>query len=141
MPFSAVYETWLYRRGEDVLAAMIGVMFVAFILQITFRYLLGLSIGSTHEVSVIMWIWIIFFGAAFVVRGEEEIRFEIVYHAVGDRVRRVMIFVSSAVLIVAFAATFMPTYEYVAFMKVEKQPIWACASIICSRSTSSSSLR
>ena len=73
---------WLYRRAENVLAAMLALMFAAFILQIVFRYLLNLPIGWTNELSVILWIWLVLFGAAFVVREEEEIRFDLIY-AVG----------------------------------------------------------
>ena len=65
-------------------------MFVAFIVQIVFRYLLNLPIGWTNELSVILWIWLVLFGAAFVVREDEEIRFDLIYGAVGPRPRRVM---------------------------------------------------
>ena len=70
---------WLYRRAENVLAAMLAAMFAAFILQIVFRYLLNLPIGWTNEISVILWIWLVLWGAAFVVREEEEIRFDLFY--------------------------------------------------------------
>jgi C4-dicarboxylate transporter DctQ subunit len=52
-------------------------------LQIAFRYLFNFPVGWTQEVSVIMWIWMVLFGAAFVVREEEEIRFDLIYSAVG----------------------------------------------------------
>ena len=70
---------WLYRRAENVLAAMLAVMFAAFILQIVFRYLLNWPTGWTNEISVMLWIWLVLWGAAFVVREEEEIRFDLFY--------------------------------------------------------------
>ncbi len=76
---------WLYRRAENVLAAMLAVMFAAFILQIVFRYLLNLPIGWTNELSVILWIWLVLWGAAFVVREEEEIRFDLFYASAGPK--------------------------------------------------------
>lgn len=112
--------TWLYRRAENLLAAMLLVMFGAFILQIIFRYLLNLPVGWTNEISVILWIWIVLFGAAFVVREEEEIRFDLIYAAVGPSARRVM-FVSSAISLIAlYVVSFPATIDYVTFMKVEK---------------------
>ena len=60
-------------------------MFAAFILQIVFRYLLNLPIGWTNEISVILWIWLVLLGRAFVVREEEEIRFDLFYASAGDR--------------------------------------------------------
>ena len=64
---------------------MLGAMFAVFILQIVFRYLLNLPIGWTHEISVVLWLWMVLFGAAFVVRESEEIRFDMIYGAVGPR--------------------------------------------------------
>jgi TRAP-type C4-dicarboxylate transport system permease small subunit len=110
---------WLYRRSENVLAAMLGLMFAAFILQIVFRYLLNLPIGWTNELSVILWIWLVLFGAAFVVREEEEIRFDLIYSAVGPGARRVMFLISAIVLIVLYGISFPAVWDYVTFMKVE----------------------
>ena len=99
---------------------MLLAMFAAFILQIIFRYLLNLPIGWTNEVSVILWIWIVLFGAAFVVREEEEIRFDLIYAAVGPGARRVMFLVSAGALIILYGASLPAAVDYVTFMKVEK---------------------
>ena len=74
---------WLRRRAENVLAALLAVMFVAFIVQIVFRYLLNFPIGWTSELTVIAWLWLVLWGAAFVVKESEEIRFDLIYGAVG----------------------------------------------------------
>lgn len=110
---------WLYRRAENVLAAMLAAMFAAFILQIVFRYLLNLPIGWTNEISVVLWIWIVLWGAAFVLREEEEIRFDLIYGTVGPRVRRVMLLVSAAALVALYAISFPAVFDYVTFMKVQ----------------------
>ena len=111
---------WLHARAENVLAAMLAVMFTVFILQIFFRYIVNLPIGWTHEISVIMWLWMVLFGTAFVVRDSEEIRFDIVYSAVSDRWRRVMVVISAITLIFFFAISLPAVVDYVTFMKVEK---------------------
>jgi TRAP-type C4-dicarboxylate transport system permease small subunit len=111
---------WLHARAENILAAMLAVMFSVFILQIVFRYILNLPIGWTHEISVIMWLWMVLFGTAFVVRDSEEIRFDIVYSAVSDRWRRVMVVVTAVTLVFFFALSLPAVIDYVLFMKVEK---------------------
>jgi TRAP-type C4-dicarboxylate transport system permease small subunit len=111
---------WLYRRAENVLAAMLALMFAAFILQIVFRYLLDFPIGWTNELSVVLWIWLVLFGAAFVVREEEEIRFDLIYGAVGPGARRIMFLISTAALIVLYAISFPAVWSYVSFMHVEQ---------------------
>lgn len=111
---------WLRRRAENFAAAMLGIMFAAFILQIVFRYVLNLPIGWTHEVSVIMWLWLVLFGSAFVIRENEEIRFDIIYGAVGAGPRRVMAAITAAVLIILFSLSLPAVIDYVAFMKVQR---------------------
>ena len=53
--------TWLHARAENLLAAMLAIMFAVFIIQIVFRYVVNLPIGWTNEISVIMWIWLVLF--------------------------------------------------------------------------------
>ncbi|KPF72622.1 C4-dicarboxylate ABC transporter permease [Bosea sp. AAP35] len=111
---------WLARRAENVLALMLGAMFVVFILQIVFRYGLNLSIGWTHEISVLLWLWMVLFGAAFVTRESDEIRFDIIYGAVGPRARRVMAVITATALVALYGVSLPAMAEYVSFMKVER---------------------
>ena len=111
---------WLARRAENVLAAMLGAMFAVFIVQIVFRYLLNLPIGWTHEISVLLWLWIVLFGAAFVTRESEEIRFDILYGAAGPRARRVMGLICATALVVLYTISLPSMVDYVTFMKVER---------------------
>ena len=111
---------WLHARAENLLAAMLAVMFTVFILQIFFRYIVNLPVGWTHEISVIMWLWMVLFGTAFVVRDNEEIRFDILYSAVSNRWRRVLVVISAVILIALFSISLPAVIDYVMFMKVEK---------------------
>ena len=57
MPSSvATAVAWMRRRAENVVAALLGVMFVAFIIQIVFRYFFNFPIGWTSELSVVTWL-------------------------------------------------------------------------------------
>jgi len=111
---------WLYRRAENLQAAMLAAMFAAFILQIVFRYVLNLPIGWTNEISAVLWIWLVLWGAAFVLREEEEIRFDLLYAGAGPRTRRAMILTGAASLVALYAISFPAVLDYVTFMKVEK---------------------
>ncbi|MCP8884127.1 TRAP transporter small permease subunit [Devosia sp. XJ19-1] len=121
MPTSLVrIGTWLHARAENLLALMLGIMFTVFILQIVFRYLLNFPIGWTHEVSVIMWIWMVLFGSAFVVRDSEEIRFDILYGAARGRLRRAMVATTGLIFVALFSISLPAVVDYITFMKVEK---------------------
>ncbi|HET9352149.1 MAG TPA: TRAP transporter small permease subunit [Burkholderiales bacterium] len=111
---------WLRRRAEDIAAAMVAVMFAAFVVQIVFRYFLNFPVGWTSELSVVMWLWLVLWGAAFVVKEREEIRFDLVSELAGRRARLGMGIIAAVALVVLYGASLKPSFDYVAFMKVEK---------------------
>lgn len=110
---------WLAARAENVLALMLAVMFATFLTQIAFRYLFNLPTGWTHELSVMLWLWLVLWGAAFVIAEREEIRFDIVYGAVGTGARRVMAVISALALILLYLVSLPAVIDYVTFMKVQ----------------------
>ena len=111
---------WFHRRAENVAAAMLAVMFFAFVVQIVFRYVFNFPVGWTSELTVIMWLWLVLWGAAFVVKESEEIRFDLLSGSVGRRPRIVMGIVAGVALFVLYAASLPASWSYVTFMKVEK---------------------
>lgn len=110
---------WLRRRADDVAVALIATMFVSFLLQIVFRYVLNRPLGWTEEVTVLCWVWVVLWGASFIVADADEVRFDILYNAVSPDVRRVFTIIASIALIVLFALSLPATWRYVVFMKRE----------------------
>jgi C4-dicarboxylate transporter, DctQ subunit len=111
---------WLRRRAENVAAAMLAVMFAAFIVQIVFRYVFNFPTGWSSELAVILWLWLVLWGAAFVVKESEAIRFDLLSGKAGRRTRIVMGIVTAAAVVILYGASLPATYSYVSFMKVEK---------------------
>jgi C4-dicarboxylate transporter, DctQ subunit len=111
---------WLRRRANDIGVIMIAVMFLAFIVQIAFRYLLNFPIGWTSELTIIMWLWLVLWGASFMVREKEEIRFDLIYSNVRKRTRNAMVVLGALLLIGIYAFSFPAVADYVLFMKVER---------------------
>ena len=95
-------------------------MFVAFMVQIVFRYLFNLPIGWTIELTVVTWLWMVLWGAAFVVKESEEIRIDLVTSLVGRRGRMVMAALTGVAIVALYAISLPASYSYVSFMKVEK---------------------
>jgi len=110
---------WLRRRAENVAAAMVAVMFAAFVVQIVFRYFLNFPVGWTSELTVVMWLWLVLWGAAFVVEEREEIRIDLLSGAAGRRTRIAMGLVAGLALLALYGASLPASYSYVTFMKVE----------------------
>jgi C4-dicarboxylate transporter DctQ subunit len=111
---------WLKRRAENVIVALMAIMFVSFLLQIAFRYLLNRPLGWTDEVTVLCWVWLVLWGAAFILSDKDEIRFDIVYELVPERTRRAFTVISSLALVVLFVVSLPASWNYVLFMKREK---------------------
>ena len=110
---------WLRSGAEGVAVALLTAVFVAFIIQIVFRYVLNFPIGWTSELSSIGWIWLVLWGAAFVVREEDEIRLDIIYGGVSPEVRRVMVLFVASALVALYVISFPAVFDYVTFMKVQ----------------------
>jgi TRAP-type C4-dicarboxylate transport system permease small subunit len=111
---------WLHRRAENVAALMLAVMFSAFLIQIVFRYVFNFPVGWTSELTVILWLWLVLFGAAFVVKESEEIRFDLIVGSAGRRSRIAMGVVAGLALIALYLASLPASWSYVTFMKVER---------------------
>jgi len=111
---------WLRKGAGHVIVALIALMFVSFLLQIAFRYLLNRPLGWTDEVTVLCWVWLVLWGAAFILSDKDEIRFDIVYGHVSLRTRRTFTIISSIALVILFIASLPATWQYVLFMKREK---------------------
>lgn len=111
---------WLRRRAENVIVALIAIMFISFLLQIGFRYLLNRPLGWTEEVTVLCWVWLVLWGAAFILSDKDEIRFDIVYGLVSVRTRRAFTLISSLALVVLFVVSLPASWNYVLFMKRER---------------------
>jgi C4-dicarboxylate transporter, DctQ subunit len=119
-PFIGEAAAWLHRRAENVAAGLLAVMFAAFIVQIVFRYFFNFPVGWTSELSVITWLWLVLWGAAFVVKESEEIRFDLIYGAAGHRTRIVIGVITGVAIVILYAISLPASFAYVSFMKVEK---------------------
>lgn len=118
-PFTTMAR-WLRRRAENLIALLLGTMFVTFLVQILFRYVLNLPLGWTVEYVFVAWLWGILFGYAFVVRGPEIIRLDLVYNLVSTPIRRAMDIIANLACAGIFAWSMPAVFEFVTFMAIEK---------------------
>ena len=109
----------LRKLADHVAVALMATMFVSFLLQIFFRYVLNRPLGWTEEVTVLCWLWVVLWSASFILSDREEVRFDIVYGIVPRPLQRGFTAVSSIALIVLLAWSLPATWKYVVFMKRE----------------------
>ena len=111
---------WLRRRTENVAAALLLAMFLCFILQIVARYVFNYPLGWTDEVSVLCWIWCTLWGAIFVLREKDEVRFDIFYSTASAKTRCVFAVITGIATVLLFAIALPAVVAYVTFLKVER---------------------
>jgi TRAP-type C4-dicarboxylate transport system permease small subunit len=109
----------LHRFAEAVAALILAMIFIAFILQIVLRYAFNWPVGWTTELSLAGWLWLVLWGAAFVLKDDEEIRIDFLAGRVGPLGRRVMGIAGAAGIIALFGMSLPASWSYVTFMKVE----------------------
>lgn len=111
---------WFTRGAEFISAALLAAMFFTFILQIFSRYVLLTPFGWTLELNLILWVWIVFFCNSFIVRERDHITFDIFYLAAPRKLRQILALVAAATIVVAMVWSFLPTWDYIDWMKIRK---------------------
>lgn len=106
--------------AEFIAATMLAAMFVTFLLQIFSRYVLQTPFGWTLEFCLILWVWIVFFGCAFIAGEKDHVTFDIFYLAVPRRMRQVMALITCVAIVIGMAWAFLPTWDYIDWMKIRK---------------------
>jgi len=129
----AQISTGLRRLSEAVAALFIALIFLTFILQIAVRYgarvdwLTGAlpilepqRYGWTLEFCLALWVWLIFWGNAFVVRREDHVTFDLLYLAVPRGVRRVFLVICGIAVGVGLLLSIEPTWGRFAFLRLKQ---------------------
>lgn len=123
----------LRTLAEAVAAAMMALMFLTFVLQIAVRYsarigglaerfpLLDPSIyGWTLEFSLLLWVWLVFWGNAFVVRERDHVTFDILYLSVPPGLRRWFAIVAGLAIAIGLTASIAPTIDKFYILRLKK---------------------
>ena len=111
---------WGRTGAEFVAAAMLAALFVTFVLQIVSRYVFSDPFGWTLELCLTLWIWIVFWGNAFIVRERDHVTFDVFYLAAPARVRRVLALVSAAAIVIGLGVSLLPTWDYIDFLRIKR---------------------
>jgi C4-dicarboxylate transporter, DctQ subunit len=109
---------FLHKRAEDVLVLLAAAMFFAFLVQIGTRYLLNDPAAWPHEVIVITWLWLIFWGSAFFLKDRDHVKFDVLYNLGSEKTRRVLSIVIALSLAGFFLLSAPRTWDFVSFKNI-----------------------
>jgi TRAP-type C4-dicarboxylate transport system permease small subunit len=113
-------QRFLQNRADDIAIAMLSIMFLSFIAQITWRYVLNDPLSWSLELCLMMWLWVVFWGSAFCLRNDEHVRFDMLFLIVRPRIQRIFAGISALAIVVGMIASWHGTYDFVSFLKIKK---------------------
>ena len=126
-------QAGLSQIAQAMAAAMMAMMFLTFVLQIAVRYSARLEwlsdqfpildptlYGWTLEFCLLLWVWVVFWGNAFVVRERDHVTFDILYHAVRPSIRRWFIVISGVAICVGLILSVEPTWAKFHILRLKK---------------------
>ena len=102
---------------------MFAAVFVIFNYKIITRYLEHDEAVWADEISVILFIWIIFWANAFLVRDKEQITFDLVYRPMPDGVKRWMALARLILMGGIFLWALPGSIDYILFLWRERTPV------------------
>lgn len=122
--------TGLSRAAEMIAATILAVIFVTFLIQIFSRYAAKISwlvpvpsvadwmaslqpIGWTVNLISLLWVWLVMFGCAFIVRERDHVAFDVLYLATPRRVRTVLAITAALCVIAIMLWSFPATWDAV----------------------------
>ncbi|QFI66933.1 TRAP transporter small permease [Sinorhizobium alkalisoli] len=119
--------------AETVAGAMMAAMFATFIVQVAIRYtarvewladavpfLQPSNFGWTLEFCLALWVWLVFWGNAFIVRNQDHVSFDILFYAVSPALRRTFFIVSAAIIAGGLLLSIQPTWDRLAVLRLKK---------------------
>ncbi len=112
------FITYINHIAEFIAALMVAALFATFLLQIFSRNFMEQPYSWTLELCLTLWVWIVFFGNAFIVRNREAVTFDIFYQAAGEKLRKIMALISAGAVALAMLLTLAPTWDFINFLNI-----------------------
>jgi TRAP-type C4-dicarboxylate transport system permease small subunit len=107
----------------DIAALMLAALFVVFLMQVAARYVFNAPLLWTLEACLTLWLWVVFWGGAFILQDKDHVRFDVVYAAVGQRLRRLFAFVSAIAIGGGLLAALPATWSYISFYQIKSSSV------------------
>ena len=120
------------RKTRDILSDIVElyipalafiIMFVMFVVQIFFRYVLRSPIDMAYEITVSCYLWLVILGACYAQRSRSHVVFTLLTDKMPMRLQAFCTFMGSFLIAFAFIWSFVPTVEFVDFMARQKTSV------------------
>jgi TRAP-type C4-dicarboxylate transport system permease small subunit len=111
------------RAAEALCVAAFAGVFLVFLWKIAVRSVTGDAVAWADEVSVVLFVWIVFIANGFVVEDRRQISFDLLYRHVGPRAQRALCVARLLLIGGIFAAALPGSIDYIQFLWRERTPV------------------
>lgn len=125
--------SWASRGAGFVAAMLMAAMFATFIVQVAIRYsariewiaatfpaLDATHFGWTLELCLVLWVWLVFWGNAFVVRERDHVTFDMIRDRVRPGVRKWFAICGALAIAAGLLASLGPTWDRFHILRLKK---------------------
>lgn len=99
----------MYLLGTIIPNLTFLLIFVTFMITIISRYLLRTPVPWAYEISILAYMWTMFFGVGKAMQNEEHVVFALVYDSVGPKLKIVFEILNSLILVILLVIVFLPS--------------------------------
>lgn len=108
---------------EYVPVVCFAVLFVSFLAQVFWRYVLHNPIGWTSELIVVMFVWMVLFGSLYSSRTNSHIRFTMITDTLPPKMALCFELAGNLLVALLFLLSFIPSWKYINFMAIQKTSV------------------
>lgn len=105
-------------------AAAFLMLFVAFVLQVFFRYALNSPLTWTNDIIVVGFVWTVIFGACLTMRARKHVKFTLIYDKLKPRGAALTRLAGNILIVATFLPLVVPSFNYSLFLKFQKTPVF-----------------
>ncbi|MBQ7565258.1 MAG: TRAP transporter small permease subunit [Lachnospiraceae bacterium] len=87
------------------------VIFVTFMISIISRYVLRIPVTWTYEISILGYMWTMFFGVGKAIENDQHVVFSLVYDKVSPKTKKIFLILYNVLLVVLLLIAFIPCIQ------------------------------
>ena len=111
------------RVAEAVAAAVFALLFLIFVIQVAMRFLFNKPLSWSDELIVVLYITMVFWSAATLLKEKEHVMLDLVYEALPPGGQRLFGLLGAALTAGLLLYLLPEAFDYVRFMHREKTPV------------------
>ena len=113
----------LIQVAEAVAAGVFALLFLTFVVQVGMRFLFNRPLAWSDELIMILYILMVFWGAATLLKERDHVMLDLVYAALPPGGQRVFALLGAALMAALLLVLLPEAFDYVRFMQRESTPV------------------